>query len=517
MATETLAPAKDMGAGLAAPTPILQARGLSKQFPGVLALDEVDFELRAGEVHVLFGENGAGKSTLIQILAGVHRPTAGSVLFRGEPVDLQGVHHARTLGISAVFQEFSLVPTLTVEENLFLGAEVTRGGLLDKAALHRRAEDILKQLGFPLRPRQSVQDLTRAEQQMVEIAKAFSTDLSVLILDEPTASLTDREAQRLFAMVEQAKSRGVGVIYITHRMSEIRRIGDRITVLRDGKYVATLDVAEADDDRLLQLMTGRVISQVFPQIAYRPGRPLLEISQLTTADHMVKDFSLTLRAGEVVGLAGLVGCGKSEVGRACIGLERIVSGRITFDGEDVTGHQVREMLDRGVFYLPPDRREEGLVMVRNVRENVALPWLGKRPFSRFGFLDRRSERAKVRDVMRRLNLQPPNTEHDLERFSGGNQQKVLLAKGLMTPIKVFILDEPTVGVDVGTRVSIYEFVRDLCEGGAGVLLISSDLPEILHLTNRTYVMYRGEMRAELEGAQITQERVLANFFERAQA
>jgi len=516
LAATTLAPAESVGAATNAPTPVLRANALSMQFPGVLALDRVDFELRAGEVHVLFGENGAGKSTLIQILAGVYRPTEGGIEFGGKPIDLQGVHHARTLGISAVFQEFSLVPTLNVEENLFLGAEVTRHGFLDNGELHRRAEAILEELGFPLRARRPVHELTRAEQQMVEIAKAFCTRLSVLILDEPTASLTDREAERLFVMVDQAKKRGVGVVYVTHRMGEIRRIGDRITVLRDGKRVATLAVPEADDERLLQLMTGRVISQVFPKIAYLPGAPLLEISNLTTADHTVKDLSLSVRTGEVVGLAGLVGCGKSEVGRACFGLERIVSGRIAFDGRDVTGQSVRTMLDRGAFYLPPDRREEGLVMARNVRENVSLPWLGAR-FSHFGFLDRRAERATVRDLVGRLNLQPRNTEADLEHFSGGNQQKVLLAKGLVSRVKLFIFDEPTVGVDVGTRVAIYEFIRDLCEGGAGILLISSDLPEILHLANRTYVMYRGERRAELSGEDITQDKVLANFFERAQA
>ena len=300
-------------------------------------------------------------------------------------------------------------------------------------------------------------------------------------------------------------------------MSEIRRIGDRITVLRDGKRVATLNVPEVDDERLLQLMTGRVISQVFPKIEYRPGRPMLEISELTTADRSVKELSLEVRTGEVVGLAGLVGSGKSEVGRACFGLGRVASGRIKFDGQDVTGRSAREMLDLGAFYLPSDRREEGLIMMRSIRENVSLPWLGVPPFSRFGFLDRGSERSKVREVAERLNLQPPNIEHDVERLSGGNQQKVLLAKGLVSTEKLFILDEPTVGVDVGTRVAIYGFIRDLCEGGAGILLISSDLPEILHLTNRTYVMYRGELRVELEGSQITQDRVLANFFERAHA
>ncbi len=243
----------------------------------------------------------------------------------------------------------------------------------------------------------------------------------------------------------------------------------------------------------------------------------MEILNLTTENASVKDFSLVLRAGEIVGVAGLVGCGKSEVGRVCFGLEQIASGRIVFDGRDVAGRSAREMLDAGAFYLPPDRREEGLVMMRSVRENISLPWLGAATFSRFGLLDRARERSKVRELARKLNLQPPNIEIDLERFSGGNQQKVLLAKGLVSPVKLFILDEPTVGVDVGTRVAIYEFIRDLCEQGAGILLISSDLPEILHLTNRTYVMYRGELRAELEGSEITQDRVLANFFERTQA
>jgi ribose transport system ATP-binding protein len=516
MATETLMRTEGAGAAVAALAPILQAQAVSKQFPGVLALDGVDFDLRAGEVHVLFGENGAGKSTLIQLLAGVHRPTTGNVRFRGEPLELQGVHHARMLGISAVFQEFSLVPTLTIEENLFLGAELTNHGILDKSGLRRRASEILQQLGFPLRPGQRVHDLSRAEQQMVEIAKAFRTDLSVLILDEPTASLTDREAQRLFAMIEQAKSRGVGIVYVTHRMSEIGRIGDRVTVLRDGKRIATLDVSETDDERLLQLMTGRVISQIFPTINYRPGQPLLEISQLTTADQQVRDLSLTVRAGEIVGIAGLIGSGKSIIGRACFGLERLKSGRIVFNGYDVTGWSARQMLDAGAFYLPPDRREEGLIVLRSVRENVSLPWLS-RLFNRFGFLDRSRERSKVRELADRLNLQPRNIEHSVERLSGGNQQKVLLAKGLLSEVKLFILDEPTVGVDVGTRVAIYGFIRDLCGSGAGILLISSDLTEILHLTNRTYVMYRGDLRAELAGEQITQDRVLAHFFERTRA
>ena len=458
---------------------LLRATGLSKHFPGVVALDAVDFELRPGEIHVVFGENGAGKSTLIQVLAGVHRPTAGALFFREQPISLDSVHHARSLGISAVFQEFSLVPHLTVEENLFLGAEVVRGGLLDKRELHRRAEEILERLGFPLHPGQRVQYLSRAEQQMVEIAKAFRTDPSVLILDEPTASLTERETEQLFGLIEQIKRSGVGVIYISHRMNENRRIGDRITVLRDGRRVATLAMKEADDERLLQLMSGRVITQIFPKVAYAPGAVLLDVERLSTADATVTDLSLKVHAGEIVGLAGLVGCGKSEVGRACFGIAEIAAGQIRFACADVTGASPGEMLDHGLWYLPPDRREEGLVMVRNVRENVALSALTCPPLSRFGILDRTAERQKVLALADRLNLQPRSIERDVQYFSGGNQQKVMLAKGLMRDVRLFIFDEPTVGVDVGTRVAIYQFIADLCESGAGVLLISSDLTEIL--------------------------------------
>ena len=504
-------------AGRSGHPPLIKVERLSKRFPGVIALDQVDFELNAGEVHVLFGENGAGKSTLIQILAGALQPTEGTVSLRGEAVVLESVHQARALGISTVFQEFSLVPTLTVEENLFLGAESTRHGLIDKATLRRRAREVLNRLGFPLKPQQLVQYLSRAEQQMLEIAKAFRTEPSVLILDEPTASLTDREADQLFSLIEQVKRRDVGVIYITHRMNEIRRVGDRITVLRDGRYVATIPAAEANEERLLQLMTGRVISQVFPKIAFRPGETLLDVENVSTQSGSVLELSLQVRAGEVVGLAGLVGCGKSAAGRACFGLESVTAGRIRLNGHDVTGLGPRAMLDRGLFYLPPDRRAEGLVMPRSVRENMALPWLEFPPFSRWGLLDRQGERAAVQELARRVNLQPLNIERDVEHFSGGNQQKVLLAKALCQPIKLFILDEPTVGVDVGTRVAIYELIARLCEAGSGVLLISSDLPEILHLTNRTYVMYRGRLSGQVVGRAITQDAVLGYFFERRAA
>ncbi len=496
--------------------PLLRLDRITKRFPGVLALDRVDFELRPGEVHVLFGENGAGKSTLISIIAGASRPDGGEMEFRGRPIHLTSVHHARSLGISAVFQEFSLVPQLSVEQNLFLGAETTRFGLLNKTALHEQATEILERLGFDLKPKQRIAFLSRAEQQMVEIAKAFRAELSVLILDEPTASLTDRETEQLFALINQVKAQGVGIVYITHRMSEIRRIADRITVLRDGRHVATVD-SKTPENELVRLMTGRVIDQIFPTLKFEPTETILEVKNLATEDRTVSDVSLYVRRGEIVGLAGLVGSGKSEVARACFGLIPVGRGRVRFAGEETTGSTPAQMLDRGFFYVPPDRRDEGLLMMRSVRENIALPALASSAFSHGPWLRRQAEAAKAQELAGRLNLQPLRIEREVDHFSGGNQQKVLLAKSLTREIELFVFDEPTVGVDVGTRVAIYEFIRDLCQAGAAVLLISSDLPEILHLTNRVYVMCRGALTAELSGAEINQETVLRHCFEREAA
>ena len=494
----------------------MELRQISRQFPGVQALDRVDFELLPGEVHVLFGENGAGKSTLISILAGALRPHGGQFHFQGQAVELSSVHHARSLGISAVFQEFSLVPQLTVEQNLFLGAEETSFGMLDKRKLRDRTEEILSRLGFPLNPTQTVASLSRAEQQMVEIAKAFRSDLSVLILDEPTASLTDRETEQLFGLIEQVKAQGAGIVYITHRMNEIRRIGDRISVLRDGRHVATVD-AQTSEDELVSLMTGRVIEQIYPDIRHQPGEPILDVEGLHTAGGAVAGVSFRVRRGEIVGIAGLVGSGKSETARACFGLIPIAGGSVVFSGERTNGLSPSRMLDKGFYYVPADRREEGLLMMRSVRENVALPALRTADFSRGYMLRRRAESTRTSELAQRLNLQPPRIEREVDHFSGGNQQKVLLAKCLTRQVKLFAFDEPTVGVDVGTRVAIYEFIRDLCHEGAAVLLISSDLPEILHLSNRIYVMCRGVLTAELSSSEITQERVLRHCFEREAA
>jgi ribose transport system ATP-binding protein len=474
--------------------------------------------VRAGEVHALFGENGAGKSTLIQIIAGVIRPTHGSIYLNNEEVQIGSVKHARELGISAVFQEFSLIPKLTVEENLFLGSEDLFGPFLKKKNLHKRACSTLESLGFDLKPDKKIMHLSRAEQQMVEIAKAFRTKPSIMILDEPTASLTEHEAERLYNMIEILKDEGIGVIYITHRINEIYGIGDRITVLRDGECVDTVVAKDTDEDRLVEMTIGRRIEQVYPDINTRSGRLLLDVKNLRLSNKYHQKVSINVRAGEVVGLAGLVGSGKSQIGRACFGLDKINKGQISYlhdviyDSEKkINDLSPRAMLDRGMLYLPSDRRVEGLIMMQNVRENVSLASLQLAKFSSGFLLNRQNEKNIVNKVALKLGLNPNSIERPLEHLSGGNQQKVLVAKSLVRDVKLFILDEPTVGVDVGARSAIYGLIKDICEAGAGVLLISSDLSEIVKLTHRTYVMHRGEICAELDRDQLS-ERALLNYF-----
>jgi ribose transport system ATP-binding protein len=498
--------------------PLLATQGISKQYPGVLALDNVDFNLKAGEVHVLFGENGAGKSTLTSILAGANQPSAGQIILNDRPVKFESVHEARAHGISAVFQEFSLIPQMTVEENLFLGAEPRRGGFVDKAAIRHEARKILNELGFDVEPHQRVDRLTRAEQQMVEIAKAFRSDLSVLILDEPTASLTNHETDHLFELIGQLTARGVGIVYITHRMAEIRRIGNRITVLRDGRYIDTLDAQTASEDDLVRLMTGRVVGGIFPDLDLgRPGRTMIEVEHVSAANGSVVDVSLSVRSGEIVGMAGLVGSGKSELMQACFGALPIAAGTVRFKDADITGHRPKRNIREGFLYLPADRRSEGLMMMRSVRENIAMASLDIKPFSNGPFLSAGGERRAVTALAERLNLSPLRIERAVDHFSGGNQQKAMLARALTRHYDLIVFDEPTVGVDVGTRASIYRFIVELARAGAAIVLISSDLPEILHLTNRTYVFYRGRIQAEVAGDQLTEENVLPYFFEREAA
>jgi ribose transport system ATP-binding protein len=492
---------------------LLEMRGISKAFPGVQALDRVDFDLRAGEVHVLFGENGAGKSTLINIIAGTFAPDAGSFEFNGEPMRGLTPHRARVIGISPVFQEFSLVAEMTVEENLFLGREIAKAGVLNRGAMRERAARTIADLGFALEPGRKVVELSRAHQQMTEIAKALMGNVRVLILDEPTASLTESETVRLFELIAQLKASGIGIIYVSHRMSEIKQLGDRITVLRDGRLIATLDAAGVSENELVELMTGRKIDLLFPHVDHRPAETLLQVEDLTLADHSVEGVDFHARAGEITGIAGLVGCGKSELIRAVYGLETIIGGTIRVEGQAYGHPSPARSLERGVCYFPSDRVVEGLALGRPIRENVSMAALDLTRFARLRIMQRGSERRIVQGIVDQLGLRPPNIERVVGNLSGGNRQKVMLARGLTRTTRVFLFDEPTVGIDVGAKVEVYELMKQLVDSGAAIVLVSSELPEVLHLANRLYVMHRGRMVAELTGADIAEQTVLACFFQ----
>lgn len=493
-------------------TPLLEARSLSKSFGGVRALREMDFALLPGEVHVLFGENGAGKSTLINVLCGALQPSSGQVLRDGQPVSFRDVQDARRQGVAAMFQEFSLAPHLTVEENIFLGAEPRRGIWLQVGDRRLRVQEALTRFGFAVRPTDTVIHLSRAQQQMVEMTKALMTNPRVLILDEPTASLSQKETEAMYGLIRDLKADGVGIIYITHRMKEIEAIGDRVTVMRDGAFIATVQVQGTPQSRLVELMTGRKIEAFYPEIAHAPAAPLLQIDDLTTGDGMIRDASLTLHAGEILGIAGLVGCGKSDLIRAVFGLSPIASGRVLVEGQHVARPKPADMLARGVAYITSDRRNEGLMMLRPTRENLTLSAIGQKPLSARGWMNLGHEKDFATDLGTRLTVTPLALEKPVMAYSGGNQQKVMLAKAIARETKVFLFDEPTVGIDVGARVEVYAFLKALVEAGAAVLIVSSDLPEVLHMSHRLMVVREGRLVDEMAKSEISEARVLAGFF-----
>jgi ribose transport system ATP-binding protein len=494
---------------------LLEMTGISRRFPGVLALDGVDFDLRHGEVHALFGENGAGKSTLINIIAGTFPPDTGKMRYRSEPMADLTPHQARLIGISPVFQEFSLVPDLTVEQNLFLGHEKGAFGFLNRKAMRQEAREIILRLGFDLQPERKVRDLSRAHQQMVEIAKALLTDVRLLILDEPTASLTDAEAGRLFDLMARLKANGVGIIYVSHRMGEIRRVANRITVLRDGRKITTVSTQDVSDTALIELMTGRTAGALYPAIRTAAGEMVFSIEKLTLADGSVKDATIEVRGGEVVGIAGLVGCGKSELIRAAFGLEKVVSGAVRVQRRVLLGLTPKAALAAGICYFPSDRVAEGLALSRAVRENMSMAALDGATFARGPLLRRSEERVQAQRIAEKLRLRPPRIEQRVLNLSGGNRQKVVLARAMTRDLDVFLFDEPTVGIDVGAKGEVYDLIKELAERGAAIVVVSSELPEVMNLSHRLYVMHRARVVAELQAAEISEQRVLAHFFAEA--
>ncbi|AXG76575.1 sugar ABC transporter ATP-binding protein [Streptomyces paludis] len=487
------------------PDELLRIEGIRKTFPGVVALDSVDFDLRRGEVHVLLGENGAGKSTLIKMLSGAYRPDAGRVLVDGQEVRIHGAQDAERLGIATIYQEFNLVPELTVAENIFLGRQPRRFGLIDRKKMYADAAELLERVGVATAPDTLVRELGIARLQMVEIAKALSLDARVLIMDEPTAVLTSEEVEKLFRIVRRLREDGVAVVFITHHLEEIAALGDRVTVLRDGRSVDQVP-ASTPEDELVRLMVGRSIDQQYPRRAAEAGEPLLSVAGLTRQG-VFHDIGFEVRAGEVVGIAGLVGAGRTEVVRAVFGADHYDAGTVRVAGAVLPAHDVSASLAAGIGLVPEDRKGQGLLLDASVAENLGLVTL--RAATRGGLVDRKAQHTAAEGMAERLGVRMAGLGQRVGTLSGGNQQKVVIGKWLLAEVKVLILDEPTRGIDVGAKVEIYELINALTDAGHAVLMISSDLPEVLGMSDRVLVMAQGRLAGELAAHEATQDAVMA--------
>lgn len=487
--------------------PVLALRGIRKEFPGVVALDGVDLELHAGEVHVLLGENGAGKSTLMKVISGAVRRDAGEILLEGVGAEIGGPRDAQRQGIAIIYQELNLIPHLTAGENILLGREPrVAPGVIDQRELMRSAQAQLDELGVAIDARETVSRLSVARQQMVEVAKALSLNARVLIMDEPTSALTAQEIGELFAAIRRLKARGVAVVYISHRMEELFAIGDRVTVLRDGRHVGTRRIRETSLVELVRLMVGRDLKEQFPKRSAAVGEEVLRVEGLRR-EGVLRDVSFSLRRGEVVGLAGLMGSGRTELARAVFGADRIDDGRIVVRGEGREIRSPREAIAAGMGFLTEDRKQQGLVLGLSVQENLCLPSVAR--FSRGGVTRPKAEAEVARQRVAELRIKTPSLRQRVMNLSGGNQQKVVLGKWLCTDAEIFIFDEPTRGIDVGAKSEIYQLINQLAARGAAVLMISSELPEVLGMSDRVLVMCAGRIVAEFGAAEATQEKVLA--------
>ncbi len=486
--------------------PVLEMRHIRKTFPGVVALDDVDFELRRGEVHILLGENGAGKSTLMKILSGAYQKSAGQIILDGVEVEIKNPKHAQALGIGIIYQEFNLIPQLSVGENIFLGREPARlPGLINQRAIFQEAVRVLSSLGVTLDPQRLVKELKVADQQMVEVAKALSLDARILIMDEPTAALTEHEIKELFATIRRLKDTGVAIVYISHRMEELFEIGDRVTVLRDGRTVGTYDVRGMNKSELIRLMINRELTELFPKEEAKRGEEILRVEGLSTKDGL-KDISFSLHKGEVLGIAGLLGAGRTELARAIFGLDKITSGTIYINGTPQQINSPRRAINSGIGFLTEDRKSQGLVLPLSVKENLCLSSVDK--FSSWGVMDSGEEQQAANRYVKELRIRTPSLDQQVVFLSGGNQQKVVLSKWLCCQSEVFIFDEPTRGVDVGAKAEIYQLMNRLTASGVAIIMISSELLEVLGMSDRIMVMRGGRITGEFSAAEATQERIL---------
>ena len=486
---------------------ILELQNISKSFSGVEVLHHVSLALRAGEVHALLGENGAGKSTLVKVITGVHQPDSGEIFLDGNQVHFRDTWETRQAGITAIYQELSLFPDLDVAENIFVGYQpVTAGGRIDWRRLYKKAEDLLNSLGVHLDLKQKARSLSIAQQQMVEIARAFSLNARILIMDEPTSSLTLSEVADLFRLVRRLRDEGKAIIFISHRLEELFEIADQVTVLRDGTHVGTRPMKNVTRDDLIRMMVGRTIANLFPKQDVEIGDVILEVENLTRAGAF-SDISFELRKGEILGMAGLVGAGRTNVARAIFGVEPATGGRLRLDGREVAITSPEQAIGLGLAYVPEDRQLHGLIPAMHLTSNISLPML--KEFARRGWMNYGQERRATYEAARQMEVRANNIWQKARELSGGNQQKVVLAKWLATMPRILILDEPTRGIDVGTKAAVHALMSKLAAEGMAILMISSELPEVLGMSDRILVMHEGRMTATFGRAEATQEKIIA--------
>lgn len=489
-------------------TQLLKVSGISKSFPGVQALKDVQFELNRGEVLTLVGENGAGKSSLMKILSGIYTKDSGTIVLEGRAVEIDSPKDAQEMGISIIHQEMNLMPHLTVAQNIYIGREPRTGLFVRTRALNLQASELLTRLGIDLDPRDLIENLTVAKQQMVEIAKALSFDAKVLIMDEPTSALTETETETLFALIEDLKKSGTGIIYISHRMDELRRLSDRVTVLRDGAYIGTLEKAEIDVPTIIEMMVGRHIEEGARPESREHAKDdvVLKVEGLNTR-RLLKDINFELRRGEILGFAGLMGAGRTEVARAIIGADPSEGGVIQINGKQVKISQPSEAVANGVGYLSEDRKLFGLLLEQDVNTNILLASLADYT-NRFGFVNTDKGKQTSEDYVKALRIKTPSIYATTKNLSGGNQQKVVIAKWLARDCDILIFDEPTRGIDVGAKEEIYALLNDLAAQGKSIIMISSELPEVLRMSHRIVVMTEGRVSGILTQSEATQENVM---------
>ncbi|MBV9280290.1 MAG: sugar ABC transporter ATP-binding protein [Chloroflexi bacterium] len=488
--------------------PVLELLHIRRAFGGLVALHDATLRLHPGTVHALLGENGAGKSTLIKVLAGVYQPDGGQILLRGESVGFANPAQARDAGVAVIYQEPTLFPDLSIAENIFMGRHPidARWRRIRWNALHTEVRGLLERVGLNLDPRERLRGLSVADQQLVEVAKALSLNARVMVMDEPTASLTPGEVERLFGIVRQLRAQGVAIVFIGHRLEEIFAVSDQITVLRDGTYVGTWDTADLTPDQAVAHMVGRPLETLYARQRARAGEPLLQVAGLRR-EGVFADISFEVCAGEIVGLAGLVGAGRTEVARAIFGIDRPDGGTVTLDGRTVRFDSPRAAVRAGLAYVPEDRQAQGLVLPLPIAQNVTLPLL--REMTRAGLLQPARERTLAEEYGRKLRLRARSVRQPARDLSGGNQQKVVLSKWLATRPRVLILDEPTRGIDVGAKAEVHRLMGELAASGLAILMISSELPEILAMSDRVLVMREGRLVTEMDHAAATQESIMA--------